>query len=41
MIKYEKGVFKAQGSSTTLKAELAIIIKGLKNALLKKWDRKK
>lgn len=36
MIKCEEGVFRAQGSNATLKAELAIIIESLKNALLKK-----
>lgn len=36
MIKCEKGVFEAQGINAELKAELAIIIKSLKNALLKK-----
>lgn len=41
MIKCEKGAFEAQGSNAALKAELAIIIENLKNALLKKWDRKK
>ena len=39
MIKCEKGVFEAQGSNAALKAELAIIIENLKNALLKKMGQ--
>ena len=40
MIKCEKGVFEAQGSDTTLKAELAIIIENLKKCFAEKIGQK-
>lgn len=39
MIKCEKGVFEVQGSNTTLKAELAIIIKKLKKCFAEKMGQ--
>ena len=39
MIKCEKGVFEAQGSDTTLKAELAIIIENLKKCFAEKMGQ--
>ena len=39
MIKCEKGVFEAQGSDTTLKAELAIIIENLKKYFAEKMGQ--
>lgn len=36
MIKCEEGVFRAQGSNATLKAELAIIIESLKKCFAEK-----
>ena len=39
MIKCEEGVFRAQGSNATLKAELAIIIESLKKCFAEKMGQ--